>query len=589
MLPPDSRTTLIKQLTPPPGFAFEHLVATTFTLDLESALLPSLALAGSARVETADSVETIAAIRASIARIDIFHQTGMVAVPRESVRLFSLLENSIHGITRDRGLFHPKLWLGMYRNGDEQFVRLIVASRNLTKDRSWDIALSLDGGIVSTPSAVNRPLADLLRYLASSAEGSVGMERGRRLAELASTIRFAKWEFPSDVTDLGFHVFGLLSGTKPKPDFGGYRNLVMAPFLEDAGIERFGAEARNTLDVVSRQESLDGLTPEIADWIDNAYVLSPTAGIPDDHETSSPGSLFNGLHAKLYAVERARLAHLFVGSANATRAAFEDNLEILVEVTGKVGTYGVDALMGTDGFGPILDSAVITPGTSEDKDPQFALDAFVRSVAAVPLTAHLSLDPDDVAQLDVTSVVPVPATSGVSVSLRLLTDASTQTALKPDEPVRITYENLRLSEVTAFCVLFAQDVDGNRSATLVKAHLIGDVPRRLDQIVTHEIDSAEKFRRLLSLLLAFGTPDSDEPGDGTVGVGGPGRWALLEQGLFEQMMKVSVSHREVLDQLSGVVTSIIESGDPNHILPEGFEHLWCAIAEATDTKTVANV
>lgn len=591
MLPPDSRTTLLKQLVPPPGFTFDHLVATTFTLDLESALLPCLALAGSAKVESADSVETIAAIRASIARIDIFHQTGQVVVPRDRARLFSLLENSIHGITRTRGLFHPKIWLGVYTNNEgEQFIRLIVLSRNLTKDRSWDVALNLDGWITTRPDATNKPLADLLRYLASATPISLKATGQERLTELAETIRYAEWDFPPDVTDLAFHVFGLPSRPQPKPDFSGYKHLLVSPFFQDIGIERLAATSRNSLSVVSRQESLDGLTAEWADWIDHPFVLSPTAGIPaDDEEPGTGTTLFTGLHAKLYAIERARHAHVFIGSANATRAAFEDNVEILVELTGRTKTYGVDALLGTDGFGSILEAAEIGPGTESEDDPQVALESFLRSVAAVPLTAHLSLD-DDHARLDISSTDPWPHNPDVAkASISLLTDASTATTVSTGVHLSVAYSDLHLSDVTAFVVLTVEDAQGRRGATVVKADLVGDVGRRLDEIITHEISSPEAFRRLLSLLLAFGSPAGDGTDIVDAGSGQGGRWTQLEQGLFEQMLKASVARREILDQLAGVVTSIIAKGDPHQVLPEGFEHLWSSIVAATEMESGASV
>ncbi|QHD86034.1 hypothetical protein GR168_12070 [Gordonia sp. JH63] len=592
MLPPDSRTTLLKQLLPPPGFSFDHLVATTFTLDLESALLPCLALAGSAKVESADSVETIAAIRASIARIDIFHQTGQVVVPRDRARLFSLLENSIHGITRTRGLFHPKIWLGVYTNGDgERLVRLIVLSRNLTKDRSWDVALNLDGWITTRPDATNKPVAELLRYLATAAPVSLKAARQNRLMELAEAVRYAEWDFPPDVTDLGFHVFGLPSRPQPKPDFSGYKHLLVSPFLQDDGIERLAATSKDSLSVVSRQESLDGLTAGWADWIDHPFVLSPTAGIPADDEESATGTtLFTGLHAKLYAIERARRAHLFIGSANATRAAFEDNVEILVELTGRTKTYGVDALLGTDGFGSILEAAEISPGADNEDDPQVALESFLRSVAAVALTAHLSLDDDYRARLDISSTDPWPHNPDVAkASMSLLTDASTATTVSTGAQVSVAYSDLHLKDVTAFVVLAVEDAQGRRSATVVKADLIGDVGSRLDEIITHEISSPEAFRRLLSLLLAFGSPAGDGTDIDDASSGQSGRWTQLEQGLFEQMLKASVARREILDQLSGVVTSIIAKGDPHQVLPEGFEHLWSSIVAATEMESGASV
>lgn len=57
-----------------------------------------------------------------------------------------------------------------------------------------------------------------------------------------------------------------------------------------------------------------------------------------------------GLHAKVYVVERDNRAHLFIGSANVVRTcAWGGNDEILVELVGKVGAFGVAATVGHDG------------------------------------------------------------------------------------------------------------------------------------------------------------------------------------------------------------------------------------------------
>ncbi|WP_338836931.1 phospholipase D family protein [Gordonia polyisoprenivorans] len=593
MLAPDVRATLLGELVPPPGYTIDHLVATTFTLDLDSALLPCLALAGSARVDAADTVETIASIKSTIGAIDIFHQNGQISIPQHRSRLYSLLEHAIHGVTPPHGLFHPKLWLTVYsgENG-EQVVKLIVLSRNLTRDRSWDIVLTLDGTIVSSPSAQNKPLVDLLRYLAAAPSTEMEAFRVERLTKLAETIRYAEWTNPSGINDVAFHVFGVPGHPQPRPDFSGYRHLVMSPFANDSGIEILGAEASDNLTVISRQEAFDGLSAEMADWIGQAYVLSPTAGLPaedDDHPTG--GGLLTGLHAKLYAVERAKLAHLFIGSANATGPAFTQNVEILVEMTGSAKIYGVNALMGGDGFGPILDKTEIHPETAVDDESQHALDSYVRAVAAVPLRAQMDIDDKDRVHLRVTSETPLPShDSQVTMSISLLTDPSTSTTLTPAVPVAVDYTNVALTDVTAFLVISAYDVNDRSSSTVVKATLIGDIPARLNGIVTAEINDPDAFRRFLALLLAFGLPDDPKEGSEAGDGGGSGAWNQLEQGLFEQLMRASVARPEVLDQLAGVVTTIVDNGDPHHVLPTGFAELWSAVDAATaDVRSAVHV
>ena len=46
VLEPDGRALLLDALRPPPGHSLDHAVATTFTLDLETALTVPLAFAG---------------------------------------------------------------------------------------------------------------------------------------------------------------------------------------------------------------------------------------------------------------------------------------------------------------------------------------------------------------------------------------------------------------------------------------------------------------------------------------------------------------------------------------------------------------
>ncbi len=584
MLTPDTRTTLLRELTPLPGYEFVQLATTTFTLDLESALLPCLALAGSARAESADPVETIAAVQ-SIAAIDIFHQNGQLVVPRHRSRLFSLLEPAIHGITPTRGLFHPKLWLARYSDPEGYtLVKLIVLTRNLTRDRSWDIVVTLDGEITTSPSARNKPVVDLLRHLADAPTTPLSVQRRERLFEFAELLRYAEWTNPIGVQDLIFHVFGVPGRPNARPDFSGYRHLVISPFLQDEGVERFAEYARGPLTVVSRQDALDGLSQEIADWVDDAYVLSPTAGLPADDETGSDAALFNGLHAKLFALERAKLAHLFIGSTNATGPAFDLNVEVLVELVGSSTIFGVEKLLGNDGLGSLLEKTEIQPADVTEDDPQHALDSYVRAVAAVPLTARVTQNGDRIG-MQVRSELIVPTyDSAVTMKIELLTDPSTSKTLTPGFPVEVTYEKVPLTDVTAFFVISARDSGDRRSRTVVKAALLNDVEGRLDRIVTHEITSPDAFRKFLALLLAFGEvgeeTDDGEAGAGTAG----GQWKSLEQGMFEQLMRAAVSKPTVLDQLAGVVTAIIKADDPHRVLPEGFRDLWTAIESATGSE-----
>ena len=74
-------------------------------------------------------------------------QSG-IAVPHSQRELYSALESSLHPVKAPNGgVFHPKLWILRFIPADDgkPTIRLAVLSRNLTLDRSWDIALASEG------------------------------------------------------------------------------------------------------------------------------------------------------------------------------------------------------------------------------------------------------------------------------------------------------------------------------------------------------------------------------------------------------------------------------------------------------------
>ena len=350
MLAPDARAILLDQLRPPVGYRLDAAVATTFTLDLAAALVPPLAFAAFELRNTPDPVAALEAVRSCADRVDVFCQAGQITVPAQASDLMAFLEPMIHQVGRPRPghLFHPKLWLLRYTSDDDTSLhRLLCLTRNLTRDHAWDTVVRLDGTATGGPKAANRALAELIRSLPGRTIMPLPDGRRQRIATLANEIRRVVWEHPDDVNEINFHVFGV-PGIRPAADFSGYRHLVVAPFLNDRGL---GTVARNSPDatVVSRVDDLSRLAPETAARI-TAYVVSAVAGLDEPADAGDPADqqILAGLHAKIYVIERNRRAHVFIGSANATDAAFGGNVEILVELVGGATKLGVDTFLGSE-------------------------------------------------------------------------------------------------------------------------------------------------------------------------------------------------------------------------------------------------
>ena len=150
MLSPDSRAVAFELFRPPSGYRLDFAVLTTYTLDLEALLvLPLSMLAhadGGLEELLADPLRLHQAIRDAGDRVHVFVDETGIGVPRSARRLYSMLESSVHAVRApSRGAFHPKVWAARFAAKDEtaeDLLRVAILSRNLTFDRSWDVALA---------------------------------------------------------------------------------------------------------------------------------------------------------------------------------------------------------------------------------------------------------------------------------------------------------------------------------------------------------------------------------------------------------------------------------------------------------------
>ena len=121
MLEPDDRHSLLDALRPPPGFALDRAVGTTFSLDLLALLTAPVAFA---LLETDASEDGLAsrtvileAIRRNASAIDLFCQAGQIALPTDYPPLAAYLEEVVHevAVPAKHRIFHPKVWALRYR------------------------------------------------------------------------------------------------------------------------------------------------------------------------------------------------------------------------------------------------------------------------------------------------------------------------------------------------------------------------------------------------------------------------------------------------------------------------------------------
>jgi hypothetical protein len=603
MLAPESRHLLLDALRPPPGYRLSRAVGTSYSLDLEALLLCPLAFAF---FESADSegspdpVALLAAVRQYAERIDLFCQAGQIAVPREYRRVAAYLEDSVHGVAvaavpgRPSPIFHPKVWALRFASadGDTRF-RVLILSRNLTFDRSWDTVLALDAEPSGEPTPAGQRLAEFVRAMPQLAVNEVGSERRSEIELLSSQIAEAQFELPPPFTDLLFHPLGIDEAPWP---FAGRieRLLTVSPFLAPGFLRRVAKSGRDDV-LVSRPESLNAIGGAELERFGQLFVLSADAnGVEAEEDDRDPpadealaesaGVSLRGLHAKLFVVDDGWYARVFTGSANATSAAFGGNVEFLAELRGTKSQCGVAATLGgADGQTSL--SSLLEPYSVGDAEPmepslreQLAkrLDEARRMIAGAAATVAVRACDDGITfdlELDC-AAPPVDATASCwPVTL------SRGPYRRPfDPPVR--WEGVSFEAITPFVAIELELREGDVVESLrfaIRANLVGAPDGRLERLLTLELTSPRSVLRYLILLLASGGTDVSALAGmltsretGWVAAEG----ALIELPLLEAMIRALADGSGRLDAIDRLVADLDRTKEGRLLLPDGFREIW---------------
>lgn len=595
MLAPDSRTVLLDALRPPFGFGLGFAVATTFTLDLTAALVAPMAFARSDVGDSRDPIAIMEAVRACADRVALFCQAGSIVVPHQPSELVEFVDHMIHQVRRPRPghLFHPKIWALRF-DGEDGSVRyrVLVLTRNLTFDRSWDLALRLDDRAVGKRNANNEQLARLLESLPRRTTTPLPNHRANAVAALANALRYVSWELPEGVDDVKFWAWGI--GRFARPDMSGYRHLVVSPFVTVGGLERFAGSP--DLTVVSRSEELDRLEPSVLDGR-HVYAFDPLLGygqpaeegpMPPDGPTEEERPeaqqlpLLRDLHAKLQVVERAKQAHVFVGSANATDGPFGGNIEVLCELIGGHSKLGVSAILDAEsGIGSLLQ--IYAPGglNVDNEIDQLVrrLDEMLREAAELEFVAHVApVDEQWAVRLCTTAAFPSGA---VRYEVAPLNRSVEKRSVSPGAALEVKFGPRPAADITAFYLVTAELDDKRLGARtiVVRAELSGAPSTRLDDIIARQVDTPEKFLRFVLLLLG-GDPDWISRFDGLVTTGGSSTPERRISGIFELLVRTLASNPSALDDLSPLVERLYATQAGRSALPDGWDVVWNAVVDA---------
>ena len=370
-------------LAPPAGYCLDFAVGTTYSLDLDALVGASLAMGLSEETDSElmnNPVCLLEALRSTGDKVALFCEGGQIHMPSKVTSLYVLLEKMVFSVktAKHRGLaafpsFHPKIWLLRYKNNvGELLYRVVVLSRNLTFDRSWDITYYMDGKLTKTQTEKNRPVCDFLQYLTGFLSSNPnGRAKAKLIRGLIKELLFVNFE-PAEKE---FYDYEFLPNGIRREDGSYYQItetplfkdtfhdvLIISPFLTGSILRGFNDRNNRSLIensryfLITREMSLGKLKPEDV----SRFRLFTMRDMVVDGETaisdSSAEVQKQDIHAKVYMTRKYSDANLYLGSLNASHNAVHGNIEFMLLLRSKNRYLNIDKL-SVDLFGAEKDGS----------------------------------------------------------------------------------------------------------------------------------------------------------------------------------------------------------------------------------------
>ena len=594
LIPNQNRIDYGDNLRAPVGFELSYAIATTFSLDLDALLCLPVALCLDSTLEgdlKGEKMAMLEAIGQLSGRLKVFFQQGNISAPHSFNRLFTILEPCLAPVVPREvfSSFHPKVWLLRFIDARKKVrYRLLVLSRNLTFDRSWDLAVTLEGEVREARNTECDGLIDLLTELAPKAP-----DFAVAFSTFKKELPLVQWTRPP-----GFGRIETLLGDDQRVPINFGRGtdsiLVISPFLHPKALDFLKSKAARRW-LFSRADEMNRIgEASLADW--DCYCLSDRVVDGEDDIDDHDHGMNQNLHAKAILVKNGDTTHWHVGSANATTAALGDdaalprNTEFMVRMSGAGSELTpqkvIDELVGFKDKPTGIFVRHVFEAATEIEEP---LDSQVRRQLVHQLiktrwTVSARSDGDETYAC---TVGFSPDFGNISAEHLAAIEVG-QVSFGAFKPLSgpLVWSGMSTTQVSAFLRLQIV-IDGETAwKGVVKADLqVEGGDRRGQKIYAELIDSQEKFMAYVHMLLQ---PDCDKAelfgidlsrsfntaGDGALNklIGGP---------VFESLLRSASRQPEQLKRID-ILLSRLNSMKVK--VPVEFQHLWKQYKSFLGTK-----
>ena len=582
--PTSNRLDYGNLLLPPLDHNLEFAVGTSYSLHFDALLGACMALGLEADTDSSllnNPLYLLETLRRTSDKVLLFCQGGQIHLPPEKTSLYILLEKMVYQVQAPGNYsFHPKFWLLKYLDAKgEAIYRTIILSRNLTFDRSWDTAVSIEGKLTDEPQTRSKPLRDFLLYLAKQIKGRDQNSRDKRknLRKLADEVAYVSFELNSrEFRDFEFIPVGV-----PKEAGGKYslahtnlltttfhELLIMSPFLTGSVIREFNN--RNNLiqepklKLITRRESLARL--KSADCYNFKIYTLKDAIIHGEEGLSEEDAVLRkqDIHAKIHLWRRDSQSELYLGSLNATANALKGNIEFVLRLNTTRRWLDLDKLR-TDLFGSDekenpFELTTLPELSESEEDPKYNLEQKLRKVLKSVPKGSVTQDGE---RYNIHLHFPkLKKEEGITIT-PLLAPLS----FKLQE--KVTFAGLTLLQISRFFILNLEEA-GENISRIIKIPL-ENIPEREQGVVQNIVKDTESFFGYIAFLLgedylmtALETTHVKKGGFTSARNGE----AVFP--LYEQMLRTAVNSPAKFKELD----YILEMVDQEEVIPAGFLELY---------------
>jgi hypothetical protein len=615
VLPSDRFLVLGDKLLPPTGYEADALLATTFSLDLVTALGLPLALIRQGQfadrtAETASRLAVIEAIKRFSGSYRVFCDVGGIRVPPRRWRALSLLDQIVVPVSmpparRPGGgaeatpTFHPKIVVVRFvRSGAPARIRVVCMSRNLTTDAALDVSAVIEGEASGPDSSQgsDRLASAIETLLAWTVRPDHQHGSGDLVRSIASTLRETRWQPPAGFQTVTFHPYGFgRVQDRALLEADEHRLLVISPFLSPARLRRLTGRGAGHVLVSDPAALIEVGTKALEGFAEKFHLASSAdftmaSGTAHEPEEDSVKSV-TGLHAKLYVAEGRRHTRWLIGSGNATEAAVTANAELLVELRSAKKTARIDELIDpVDGLGRHLVPYTPDPTAPEEPTTQRnEAEIALRALASSTFRGSVTTARDGRCQLEVLVDPLFRPPAAVAFTARVLGLDTSPVALRPDHVPAACFPRLARKDLSPYIAVTAV-ADAEQVERVVTLVLEGITAQELaDDAVVAEVQLNDPLDYLAFVLSGTEGPehgltfeDQDlETGESALAGEADSPPRASPRALLEPLLQTllsqdpnSLGRQRVLD----VEQAITAFGDQ---IPREFREMWAAILGAT--------